>query len=82
MGKSHGGLAPDSLVEDEAAVLEDMRRLITQYHDPGRLVSCGMRHRAPHNTKSGLHTSYDVSKVQQGHEPPQSQDGAVYPDDE
>ena len=44
MGKSRGGLAPDSLVEDEAAVLEDMRRLIKQYHDPGRLVSSGIRY--------------------------------------
>ena len=66
MGRGQGGLAPDSLVEDEAAVLEDMRRLITQYHDPGRLVSSGMCHRASHNATSGLHTSCTVSKVQQG----------------
>ncbi|TVQ42321.1 MAG: 8-oxoguanine deaminase [Gloeocapsa sp. DLM2.Bin57] len=33
VGKSQGGLPPDSLVETEAAILKDSQRLIEQYHD-------------------------------------------------
>lgn len=33
-GKKNGGLAPDSLVEKEDAVLADMRRVIEKFHDP------------------------------------------------
>lgn len=33
LGESQGGLPPDSIVEDEAAILRDCRRLIEQYHD-------------------------------------------------
>jgi 8-oxoguanine deaminase len=36
VGVSKGGLPPDSLVEDEAAVLRDTRRLIETYHDKSR----------------------------------------------
>ncbi|MBE9077087.1 8-oxoguanine deaminase [Romeria aff. gracilis LEGE 07310] len=36
VGKSQGGLPPDSLVEDEADVLKDSERLIEQYHDASR----------------------------------------------
>ncbi len=36
VGVSQGGLPPDSLVEDEAAILRDSQRLIETYHDPGR----------------------------------------------
>ncbi|MDQ4100000.1 MAG: 8-oxoguanine deaminase [Chloroflexota bacterium] len=36
LGESAGGLPPDSVVEDEAAILRDSRRLIEQYHDPDR----------------------------------------------
>jgi cytosine/adenosine deaminase-related metal-dependent hydrolase len=36
VGESQGGLPPDSVVEDERAILEDSRRLIEQYHDPKR----------------------------------------------
>ncbi len=35
-GESAGGLTPDHLVEDEAAILKDSQRLIEQYHDPER----------------------------------------------
>jgi len=38
VGESQGGLPPDSVVEDEAAILRDSRRLIEAYHDPGRLA--------------------------------------------
>lgn len=36
VGESQGGLPPDHVVEDEAAILLDSRRLIEQYHDAGR----------------------------------------------
>lgn len=35
VGESQGGLPPDSLVEDERAILKDAERLIAAYHDPG-----------------------------------------------
>jgi len=34
VGESQGGLPPDSLVEDERAILKDAERLIAAYHDP------------------------------------------------
>lgn len=36
VGESQGGLPPDSLVEDEAAILKDSQRLIETFHDPQR----------------------------------------------
>ena len=36
VGQSQGGLPPDSLVEDEAAILKDTQRLIETYHRPER----------------------------------------------
>ncbi|RMG86651.1 MAG: 8-oxoguanine deaminase, partial [Chloroflexi bacterium] len=36
LGESKGGLPPDSVVEDEAAILQDTRRVIEQYHDANR----------------------------------------------
>jgi 8-oxoguanine deaminase len=33
LGQSRGGLPPDSVVEDEPAILADMRRVIERYHD-------------------------------------------------
>ncbi|MCI2807322.1 8-oxoguanine deaminase [Eoetvoesiella caeni] len=33
VGQSKGGLPPDSVVEDEAAILKDTQRLIERYHD-------------------------------------------------
>ncbi len=36
VGESLGGLPPDSLVEDEEAILRDSRRLIEEYHDNSR----------------------------------------------
>lgn len=40
VGQSQGGLPPDSMVEDEAAILKDTQRLIEQFHDPAR---CAMQ---------------------------------------
>jgi 8-oxoguanine deaminase len=34
LGESSGGLPPDSVVEDEAFILKDCRRVIETYHDP------------------------------------------------
>ena len=34
LGQSKGGLPPDSVVEDEDAILKDSQRLILEYHDP------------------------------------------------
>ncbi len=34
VGESRGGLPPDSVVEDEDAILRDSRRVIETYHDP------------------------------------------------
>lgn len=34
LGESQGGLPPDSVVEEEEAILKDSQRLIEQYHDP------------------------------------------------
>lgn len=36
VGESQGGLPPDRLVEDEAAILKDTQRLIERWHDPRR----------------------------------------------
>lgn len=38
VGESAGGLPPDALVEDEAAILKDTQRLIERWHDPSRLA--------------------------------------------
>jgi 8-oxoguanine deaminase len=36
VGESRGGLPPDSVVEDEEAILRDSQRVIEQYHDASR----------------------------------------------
>ncbi len=36
VGESKGGLPPDRVVEDEAAILRDTRRVIEQYHNAAR----------------------------------------------
>ncbi len=36
VGQSRGGLPPDSVVEDEEAILRDTRRVIETYHDAAR----------------------------------------------
>ena len=38
LGKSKGGLPPDTLCEEDGSVLEDMKRLIKEYHDNSK---CG-----------------------------------------
>lgn len=36
VGQSQGGLPPDSVVEDEEAILRDSRRVVEEYHDHSR----------------------------------------------
>lgn len=36
LGESAGGLPPDSVVEDHDTILEDTRRVLGEFHDPGR----------------------------------------------
>ena len=38
VGESQGGLPPDSVVEDEAAILKDTQRVIERWHDPARFA--------------------------------------------
>jgi 8-oxoguanine deaminase len=40
LGQSDGGLPPDSVVEDEQAILDDTRRVIESFHDstPGSMI--------------------------------------------
>ncbi|WP_077035394.1 8-oxoguanine deaminase [Pelomonas sp. KK5] len=38
VGRSKGGLPPDEVVEDEAAILKDSERLIARWHNPGRFA--------------------------------------------
>ena len=38
VGESRGGLPPDRVVEDEAAILSDTQRVIGRWHDPGRFA--------------------------------------------
>ncbi|MDF1728327.1 MAG: 8-oxoguanine deaminase [Sulfitobacter sp.] len=40
IGRSAGGLPPDSLVEDEAAILSDSIRVIDAHHDPSEGAMC------------------------------------------
>ncbi|MEX3016212.1 8-oxoguanine deaminase [Gymnodinialimonas hymeniacidonis] len=40
IGVSDGGLPPDSLVEDEAAILDDCIRVIDTFHDPSPASMC------------------------------------------
>ena len=36
VGRARGGLPPDDVVEDEAAILRDCERVIAEHHDPAR----------------------------------------------
>jgi 8-oxoguanine deaminase len=40
LGKSKGGLPPDSVVENEEAILADCERVVQQYHDPAPYSMC------------------------------------------
>jgi cytosine/adenosine deaminase-related metal-dependent hydrolase len=38
LGESKGGLPPDRVTEDEAAILHDSRRVVETFHDPNRFA--------------------------------------------
>ena len=56
IGESAGGLPPDSLVEAEAAILEDTIRVIDTFHDPapGAMVRVGVAPCSPFSVSRGL----------------------------
>ncbi|MGK2909136.1 MAG: 8-oxoguanine deaminase [Sphingobium sp.] len=56
VGESNGGLPPDSLVEDEAAILNDTIRVIDRFHDPeeGAMVRVGVAPCSPFSVSQGL----------------------------
>jgi len=56
IGQSSGGLPPDALVEDEAAILEDCLRVIDAFHDPrpGAMVRVGVAPCSPFSVSREL----------------------------
>jgi cytosine/adenosine deaminase-related metal-dependent hydrolase len=56
IGESNGGLPPDSLVEDEAAILKDAIRVIDAFHDPapGSMVRVGIAPCSPFSVSREL----------------------------
>ncbi len=56
IGESAGGLPPDALVEDEAAILEDCLRVIDAFHDPapGAMVRVGVAPCSPFSVSREL----------------------------
>lgn len=56
IGESDGGLPPDALVEDEAAILADCERVVAAFHDPapGAMVRVGVAPCSPFSVSRGL----------------------------
>jgi len=56
IGESSGGLPPDALVEDEAAILNDCIRVIDTFHDPapGAMVRVGVAPCSPFSVSREL----------------------------
>ncbi len=56
IGESDGGLPPDALVEDEAAILEDCIRVVDAFHDPseGAMVRVGLAPCSPFSVSQNL----------------------------
>ena len=56
IGVSQGGLPPDSLVEDEAAILDDCIRVIDTFHDPreGSMLRVGIAPCSPFSVSREL----------------------------
>jgi cytosine/adenosine deaminase-related metal-dependent hydrolase len=56
IGESAGGLPPDSLVEGERAILNDMIRVVDAFHDPspGAMVRVGLAPCSPFSVSRGL----------------------------
>jgi cytosine/adenosine deaminase-related metal-dependent hydrolase len=56
IGETGGGLPPDSLVEAEAAILDDMIRVVERFHDPapGAMVRVGLAPCSPFSVSRDL----------------------------
>jgi len=56
VGESAGGLPPDSLVEAEPAILNDMQRVVDAFHDPapGAMLRVGLAPCSPFSVSTGL----------------------------
>lgn len=56
IGESDGGLPPDSLVEQEDAILRDMERVVDAFHDPapGAMVRVGLAPCSPFSVSREL----------------------------
>ncbi|QIE42455.1 8-oxoguanine deaminase [Rhodobacteraceae bacterium SC52] len=56
IGESAGGLPPDSLVEEEAAILKDCIRVIDRFHDPkpGAMIQVGVAPCSPFSVSREL----------------------------
>ncbi|MEL7459449.1 MAG: 8-oxoguanine deaminase [Pseudomonadota bacterium] len=56
IGESLGGLPPDRLVEDEAAILKDCQRVVADFHDPapGAMVRVGIAPCSPFSVSREL----------------------------
>lgn len=56
IGESKGGLPPDSVVEDEAAILNDSIRVIDTFHDPnpGAMIQIGLAPCSPFSVSREL----------------------------
>lgn len=56
IGESLGGLPPDALVEEEAAILRDMERVVDAFHDPapGAMVRVGLAPCSPFSVSRDL----------------------------
>ncbi|MCB1388029.1 MAG: amidohydrolase family protein, partial [Rhodobacteraceae bacterium] len=56
IGESLGGLPPDSVVEEEAAILEDCIRVVDAFHDPepGAMIRVGLAPCSPFSVSRDL----------------------------
>ncbi len=56
IGESRGGLPPDALVEEEAAILKDMERVVDAFHDPapGAMIRVGLAPCSPFSVSREL----------------------------
>ncbi len=56
VGRSRGGLPPDSLVQNEETILADSERLISKYHDsrPGSMLQIGLAPCSPFSVSKKL----------------------------
>ena len=56
VGESAGGLPPDSLVENEAAILKDSQRVVEQFHDANRyaMIRVGLAPCSPFSVSTDL----------------------------